>query len=132
MEAASNGVRVFLSVLSEEHDVGDALVKLTRQLEEDYAEAQDITLYIFALRSFFCWHRIYELVGSAEKVNIVRAIWLSDNDAKYNNWLSSTDDTHEELKWAKWTFQAKNSILSESVLKAKEGDLALSMPVAKK
>jgi hypothetical protein len=117
MEAASNGVRVLLSVLSDEQDVGGSLVKFTRQLEEDYAEVQDITLYIFALRCFFCWHRIHELTDCPEKVNAVRAAWIEDNDASYTRWLSSANDSHDQLKWAKWVFQAKNSILTENLVK---------------
>jgi len=117
MEAASNGVRVLLSVLSDEQDVGEALVKFTRQLEEDYAEVQDITLYIFALRSFFCWHRINELTDYPEKVNTVRATWIKDNDETYTKWLSSANDSHDYLKWSKWVFQAKNSILTENLVK---------------
>jgi hypothetical protein len=113
MEAASNSVRTILSVLSDEENVGDALLKFTRQLEEDYLESQDITLFIFALRTFFCWHRSHELAEDPEKVKKIQAEWLHHNDALYTTWLTSKKDHHVELLWAKWTFQAKNSILLE-------------------
>lgn len=118
MEAASNGVRVFLSVLTDEMDVAEALVKFARQMEEDYAEVQDISLFIFAIRSFFCWHRVEEFHKSPDKATKVRTAWLQENDSRYTKWLASTDDNHEDLKWAKWTFQAKNSIFTEFLEKS--------------
>jgi len=113
MEAASNGVRVLFSVLLEEPDVAEALLKFSRQLEDDYLEVQDIALFVFAVRSFFCLERAEELRSAPEKVAHIRATWLAENDAKYSGWLTSVDDSHESLKWSKWTFQAKNSILTE-------------------
>jgi hypothetical protein len=113
MEAASNGVRVLLSVLSDEVDVAEALLKFSRQMEEDYAEVQDINLFIFAIRAFFCWHRAEEFHTKVDKVERVRGAWLHENDGKYTRWLGSVEDNPEDLKWAKWTFQAKNSIFME-------------------
>jgi hypothetical protein len=113
MEAASNGIRVMFSVLLEEQDIAESLLKFSRQMEEDYTESQDISLFIFAIRSFFCLERAEELRSSPERVTHIRATWLSENDKKYTGWLSSAEDNHEPLRWAKWTFQAKNSILTE-------------------
>jgi hypothetical protein len=113
MEAASNGVRVLFSVLLEEADIAETLLKFSRQLEEDYLEVQDISLFVFAIRSFFCLERAEELRSAPEKVELIRSTWMKENDAKYTGWLSSIDDNHESLKWSKWTFQAKNSILTE-------------------
>ena len=113
MEAASNGVRVMFSVLLEEQDIAESLLKFSRQLEEDYLESQDIALFVFAIHSFFCLEKAEELRSAPEKVAHIRATWLAENDAKYSGWLSSIDDSHDPLKWAKWTFQAKNSILTE-------------------
>lgn len=112
MEAASNGARVLFKVLVEETNTVEALLKFSRQMEDDYLESQDIHLFIFAIRSFFCLDRAEEL-RAPEKASAIRAKWIADSDAKYVNWLSSADDEHEPLKWAKWTFQAKNSILDD-------------------
>jgi hypothetical protein len=112
MEAASNGVRVFFRVISDEPDVVESLLKFSRQMEDDYCETQDITLYVFSVRSFFCLEKAEEIRSDPKKVEYIRAKWLEENDAKYTRWLSSVEDNHEPLKWAKWTFQAKNSILT--------------------
>ena len=111
MEAASNGVRVFFSIISEGADVAETLVNFVRQMEDDYEEVQDITLFIFAVRSFFCWSRAEELYTAPDRVEYIKHIWMEDNDAKYTKWLASSEDAHEDLKWSKWTFQAKNTIL---------------------
>lgn len=113
MEAASNSARTLLSVLMDEPDVVVALLKFSRQMEEDYTEVQDITLFVFAIRCFFCWHKAEEFHKSPEKVAQVRAAWLAENDSKYTKWLGSFEDNHQDLKWAKWTFQAKSSIFTE-------------------
>ena len=41
--------------------------------------------------------------------------WLDENEETYTKWLTSVNDDHERLKWYKWTFQAKNSILNEFI-----------------
>ena len=113
MEAASNGTRVLFRVISDEPDVTETLMKFTRQMEEDYADSQDIALFIYGLRCFFCLDRAEELWSAPDKVEQIRSKWLIENDTKYSGWLSSVEDDDGELKWAKWTFQAKNTILSE-------------------
>ncbi len=102
-----------LSGLSAATNVADALIDYTKQLEADYRKEQDISMFIFAVRSFFCWHRAPELVTAPEDITRVRAVWISDNEEAYTKWLSSADDDPTDLRWAKWTFQAKNSILNE-------------------
>ena len=119
MEAASNSARTLLSVLMDEPDIVTALLKFSRQMEDDYMEVQDITLFVFAIRAFFCWHRAEEFHTAPEKVAAVRAAWLAQNDTLYTRWLGSFEDNHQDLKWAKWTFQAKNSIFSEFMAAAK-------------
>ena len=113
MEAASRSMRVALESFSTVANVDDALLDFVRQLETDYEEVQDIGLFIFALRSFFCWHRANELLADKAAVKRVRMTWLEQNEGSYTRWLTSINDSHEKLKWAKWTFQAKNSILNE-------------------
>ena len=112
MEAASNGVRAIFKVISDDPDIVETLLKFSRQMEDDYCESQDITLFIFSIRSFLCLEKAEELRSEPKKVEYIRAKWLEENDAKYTRWLSSVEDNHEPLKWAKWTFQAKNSILT--------------------
>ena len=113
MNTASRAVRNVLETFSEEPDVGIALLKFVRQLEEDYADVQDINLFVFALRTFFCWHRAHELLESPDTIPSIQRVWLDKNDELYTKWLTSVNDDHEPLKWYKWTFQAKNTILKE-------------------
>lgn len=113
MEAATHGVHAVLNALEAESDVETALLKFVRQLEADYAPAQDIALFVFAVRAFFVWHRAPELGEKPEAVIRIREIWVRQNEEIYTQWLSSMEDNPESLKWAKWTFQAKMSILTE-------------------
>jgi hypothetical protein len=119
MEAASRGIRAVLEFFTEEGQVDEALIKYVKQLEKDYEEVQDITLFIFAVRSFFCWHRAPELLQNPALVANIRRVWFEQNDTMYTRWLSSANDEHEDLKWSKWTFQAKNSILNEFLKEGK-------------
>lgn len=111
MEAASSGIKQMLEALTEESSVERALLKFTLQLESDYADTQDITLFVFALRSFFCWHRAPELTPESAKK--VQDAWMAQNEGIYAEWLASAEDDPEFLKWSKWTFQAKMSLLKE-------------------
>jgi hypothetical protein len=115
MEIATASIKTMLSRLTEEQDVSVALLKFTRQLELECAEKNDIFLFIFGLRSFFCWDKIGELINVPEKVKFVRDQWIKQNDETYTKWLLSSHDNNNMLTWSKWTFQAKNSILSESI-----------------
>ena len=117
--AASKGIRAVLDFFTQETQVDEALIKYVKQLENDYEEVQDITLFIFAVRSFFCWHRAPELLQNPTLVGNVRKVWFEQNDTMYTRWLSSANDEHEDLKWSKWTFQAKNSILNEFLKEGK-------------
>jgi hypothetical protein len=113
MEEASKGIKEVLSALETQPNVADALLFYVKPLEDDYRKQQDIILFVFAVKSFFCWHRAPELLDSHEEVERVRAAWAADNERVYLNWLSSLKDDSQDLKWAKWTYQAKNSILQE-------------------
>jgi hypothetical protein len=119
MEAASRSMRVALETFTLVNAVDEALMNFVRQLEIDYEKVQDITLFIFALRSFFCWHRANELLVDSVAVKRIRHAWLEQNENTYTRWLTSANDNHERLKWAKWTFQAKNSILNEFLITPK-------------
>ena len=115
MEAASRGAKYILEAFTEEGAVEKALLRFTLQLELDYADTQDITLFVFALRSFFCWHRAPELLERPGLVARIQQSWIQQNEETYAHWLSSAEDDPEGLKWSKWTFQAKMSILKEFV-----------------
>jgi hypothetical protein len=113
MEAASKASRILLESFSDTSKVDEALLLFTRQLEIDYEDTQDIAVFIFGLRAFFCWPRAAELIEDPQLVARVRQAWLEQNDQVYTKWLSSANDDHEILKWSKWTFQAKNSLLTD-------------------
>jgi hypothetical protein len=113
MEAASRGIKDVLSALEAHTSVADALLFFVKQLEDDYRKQQDIVLFVFAVKSFFTWHRAPELVDNTTEIERVRATWAADNERVYLGWLSSSRDDPQDLKWAKWTYQAKNSILQE-------------------
>jgi hypothetical protein len=115
MEAASRGVCHMLEAFTEEGAVEKALLHFTLQLELDYADTQNITLFVFALRSFFCWHRAPELLERPGLVTRIQQSWIQQNEELYAQWLGSAEDDPEGLKWSKWTFQAKMSILKEFV-----------------
>jgi hypothetical protein len=110
MEAASKGVKDLLRAISAESP-SVALLTYSRQLEYDHVD--DIDLFIFGIRTFFCLPQAADLRKDTEAVELIRSEWIKQNDQTYNDWLSSTDDAHHSLKWEKWTFQAKNMILDE-------------------
>lgn len=115
MEVAAKASKLLLETFSEEPKVDEALIKFVRQLERDYEDTQDITTFIFAMRAFFCWHRAPELLESPAITTRIRQVWVDQNDATYTKWLASANDDHELLKWYKWTFQAKNTILTDFI-----------------
>ena len=119
MEVASRSIRSVLEAFSEEQSAEEALLKFARQLEEDYEASQDIEVYIFGLRSFFCWPRALEILEKPDIVPRIEGIWLEENDAIYNKWLASSNDDQEMLKWSKWTFQAKTTLLMDFVNSSK-------------
>jgi len=104
-----------LETLESNADVTTAVMKFTRQLEIDCAEKMDIVTFIYAIRALFCWHRIHECTSVPEKVKIVRDAWIQQNDGAYSRWLLSPTDNNNMITWAKWTFHAKNSILTEAL-----------------
>jgi hypothetical protein len=113
MESASRAIRTILEAFSEETSVESALLKFARHLEEEYEAAQDIQLYIFGIRCFLAWHRAIELLDKPDIIPRIQGIWLEQNDVVYNKWLASFNDDQEVLKWSKWTFQAKSTLLDE-------------------
>ena len=113
MESACKGVSDLFASMSEVAEVDDILLRFTKQLEIDNSVTHNIALFIFALRSFFCWPKATALCGNTEAVKNVRNAWIQQNNRVYEEWLISYTDESDELRWEKWTFQAKNSILDE-------------------
>jgi hypothetical protein len=113
MDTAAHGIASVLTSLENEKTVEAALTSYVQALETAYAGVQDIALFVFALRAFFCWHRAPELAREAGAVARIREAWIEQNEMAYTKWLASMEDNPEGLKWAKWTFQAKTSILTE-------------------
>ncbi len=103
MEGAAHAIVTVLATLEKEPRVESALLGYVQALETAYAKSQDIALFVFALRSFF-----------------IREAWVEQNEMSYTKWLASMEDNPEGLKWAKWTFQAKTSILTEFLEAQKE------------
>jgi hypothetical protein len=117
----STAVRCIFAAINNHSSVSDSLLDYTRLLEKEYAPSQDIVLFIFGFRSFFCWHRAEELLDSPADIKLVELAWLKQNDDAYTEWLSSPDDNAEMLKWEKWTFQSKTSIFNEFLQAARRG-----------
>jgi hypothetical protein len=120
METAAHAMAAVLATLEKEKTVEGALTIYVQALEMAYAEVQDIALFVFALRAFFCWHRAPELAEEPGAIARIREAWVEQNEMAYTKWLASMEDNPEGLKWAKWTFQAKTSILTE-FLEAQKG-----------
>jgi hypothetical protein len=118
MDVAARSNKLLLETFSEEPKVDEALLKFVRQLEKDYEDHQDITTFIFAIRCFLCWHRSVELLENPVTIARIQKIWVDQNDTTYNKWLASANDDQELLKWSKWTFQAKISLLTDFCKKA--------------
>lgn len=93
----------------------EVLLRYTVTLETVYADSKNISLFIFGMRCFFCWPRAQELLKKPSDVKEVQEVWIAQNDRVYSNWLSSSEDSPEGLRWEKWCFQAKMSILKEFV-----------------
>jgi hypothetical protein len=118
MDVAARSNKLLLETLAEEPKVDEALLKFVRQLEKDYEDTQDITTFIFAIRCFLCWHRSGELLENPATISRIQKIWIDENDITYNKWLASANDDQELLRWSKWTFQAKISLITDFFKKA--------------
>lgn len=114
MEAATRGIWSAMQAFTQKEGAPEeALLGFVRQLELDCAAAKDITLFVFGVRCFFCWHQAPAIAKDPAAIAKIRAVWMDQNDGVYTEWLASCEDDPGFLKWAKWTFQAKNAILDE-------------------
>ncbi len=112
-------MRTLLTAFTEAPSVEAALIDFVRHLEDIYAESEDITLFIFALRTFFSWHRASELCDDAAAVDRIQVRWLAEKEEVFNAWLASAEDNPHPITWTKWTFQAKMTLLNEFVATGK-------------
>jgi len=115
MEAASKAVKDIYNALIEVNNPEKALILFSRQLQDDHFEDEDINVYVFGIRLFFCQAGSASLRTDTEAIARIRTEWIKQNDELYEKWLASTDDSHDSLKWEKWTFQAKNMVLDEFI-----------------
>ena len=113
MDSASAGIARMFSLLTDATSVADTLIAFVKQTEMEYSEGEQIALFVYALRCFFCWPRASELCGNKEALDKIRSIWMQQNQLAYEDWLTSSMDESHSLRWEKWTFQAKNSLLDE-------------------
>jgi hypothetical protein len=131
MEAAAKAFQTILEAFPEKEDVAveDLLLDFVKQIETTYGETYDIVTFIFALRCFFCWPPTEELMRDPATLQRVQDKWIEQNDSAYMGWLASMNDDLRPLKWAKWTFQAKMSILKEFIVQC-EREAAAAASVA--
>jgi hypothetical protein len=122
MDVTFAGIRTiyasFTDMSIQKGSVKEMLLAYTRALEAECQGTMDISLFIFGLRSFFCWHGASEVLRDGATIKEIQGAWLLQNDDAYSEWLRSADDALEGLKWEKWVFQAKMSILEELVTAA--------------
>jgi len=116
----SDAMRYIMNGFNDDAPVQQELQKYVKHLEEQYAPNKEIALFIFAFRCFFSWHRVEGFENDVIAHQSIRSAWFEQNEATYTHWLTTNQDNTDALMWAKWTFQAKNSIFDEW-LEAKSG-----------
>lgn len=116
MEHIAESVRTILkNLIRQETGVKETFLLYVIALEDEYAESEDIYLFIYGVRCFFCWHRAEELLKNREWLQEIQASWKEQNDTAYEQWLRSPDDEIKKLKWEKWTYQAKMAVLEDVI-----------------
>jgi hypothetical protein len=83
--------------------------------EKAFETTMDIEAFIMGIKCLFSWHRLEEFENDSDAHERILTVWYKQNEEIYTNWLNSGKDDTEKLMWAKWTFQAKNSIFEEWV-----------------
>ena len=96
-----------------EGPVADELMRYVKSLEDDFGDSMDIEAFIMGVRCFFSWHGIDGFEKKTAEHVRIQGVWYSENEQVYTKWLESGQDDTKRLLWAKWTFQAKTSILDE-------------------
>lgn len=109
----SEAVKHLLAGFDDTAAIEQVLLDYVEHLEKEYAPQMEITPFIFALRCFFVWHRVEGFEKNTAAHKHIRDTWFQQNEHTYTTWLAMNQDDTNPLMWAKWTFQAKNSILDE-------------------
>jgi hypothetical protein len=109
----SEAIKHLLTGFDDTAPVEQELLRYVKHLETDYAPKMEIAPFIFALRCFFAWHRVDGFERNTAAHKLIRDTWFQQNEQTYTAWLAMNQDDTEPLMWAKWTFQAKNSIFDE-------------------
>ena len=98
-----------------EGPVEKEIQRYIKNFESAFQETMDIEAFIMGIKCLFSWHRLEEFEDHTEAHARILAAWYKQNEEIYTRWLQSGKDDTKELMWAKWTFQAKNSIFEEWV-----------------
>ena len=98
-----------------EGSVEKEIQRYVEDFEKAFFSTMDIEAFIMGMKCLFSWHRLEDFETDTEAHTRILAAWYKQNEEIYTTWLSSGKDDTKELMWAKWTFQAKNSIFEEWV-----------------
>jgi hypothetical protein len=97
----------------QEGPVEKEIQRYIKSFESAFFQTMDIEAFIMGLKCLFSWHRLEEFDDDTEAHTRILTAWYKQNEETYTDWLSSGNDDTKTLMWAKWTFQAKNSIFEE-------------------
>ena len=97
----------------QEGPVEKEIQRYIKSFESAFFQTMDIEAFIMGVRCLFSWHRLEEFDDDTEAHTRILTAWYKQNEETYTGWLSSGMDDTKTLMWAKWTFQAKNSIFEE-------------------
>lgn len=99
----------------QEGPVEKEIQRYIKSFEIAFEESMDIEAFIMGVKCLFSWHRLEEFENNTEAHRRILTSWYKQNEEMYTSWLSSGKDDTKKLMWAKWTFQAKNSIFEEFI-----------------
>ena len=97
----------------QEGPVEKEIQRYIKSLESAFFQTMDIEAFIMGVKCLFSWHRLEEFENDTEAHTRILTAWYKQNEETYTGWLSSGKDDTKALMWAKWTFQAKNSVFDE-------------------
>ena len=97
----------------QEGPIEKEIQRYIKDFENAFQDTMDIEAFIMGVKCLFSWHRMEEFEENTEAHLRILSRWYKQNEETYTKWLSSGKDDTKALMWAKWTFQAKNSIFDE-------------------
>jgi len=115
MEISQTGAIRALINGFKEGPVEKEIQRYIQDFEKTFFSTMDIEAFIMGVKCLFSWHRLEEFETDTDAHTRIFAAWYKQNEETYTRWLSSARDETKELMWAKWTFQAKNTIFEEWV-----------------